>query len=108
MTTTTTRIMDTWKIEMGEPSPNPFTRQLPAGAKFLKADQQGLSAKAWFLVEPKQEKVERAFMLVGTGWRLEVTGDLPLIPLDSFQQGSGPFVWHLYEIPAGTTVRVIA
>lgn len=83
-----------WKYELPEPSMDVFCIEMPETSDILDAQAQNGGAVLWVLVDPSSPKMERYFMLVGTGWRLDqprIIGHIATIQSDGL-------VWHLFEM----------
>ena len=106
-----------WKFPVGF---DEFSIEMPKGAKLLAVDTQkqllqgrdrfgnavmesSIRAESrgvpmlWALVDPEAPKVQRRFLLVGTGQPLpdEVEG---FTFVDSFQLQNGALVFHLFDV----------
>jgi hypothetical protein len=65
---------------------------MPVGAFPIHFAMQGSQPTLWAIVNPKEAREQRAFVIVGTGHE---------VPEPSCYQGTcfdGPFVWHLFEV----------
>ena len=66
---------------------------IPCAHKFLAAQSQGTNLVAWYLVNPKNPKVNVQFSVVGTGH--PITKD-PGTYMGTAQQYDGRLVWHVF------------
>ena len=74
---------------------------MPLGAKILKVDTQHGDIVLWALVSPREQQVlTRKFKVFGTGHPITESNDSisRCKHLDSVQQHSGTFVWHVFEL----------
>lgn len=85
-----------WKFPI--PQADSFVLELPKRARFLDVQIQHGTPQAWFLLDPNGEKVQRRFVLVGTGH--PVPEQEKLTHLGTFQFFSGELVVHLFEYDA--------
>jgi len=76
------------------PIENNFHIEMPLGAHILSFQVQNEVAFIWALVEPKNKKVLRHFVLVGTGQEFDPSW---LGYIGTIQTYQGKFVWHLFE-----------
>lgn len=83
--------MTIWKYEI--PDRLTFELELPAGARFLSAQLQGLSPQMWFLLDPSRSKQLRRFVIAMTGGK--VPDPEKLQHLSTLQMGA--IVVHLFE-----------
>lgn len=80
-----------WKFSFS-PSNNLQQAEMPKGSQIVSVQAQNNLICLWAKVDPKKEKIERLFLVRGTGeaWGLgeEWVGTVQM----------SPFVWHLLEI----------
>ena len=91
-----------WKFDI---QPGEFTIEAPANAVPLSVQMQGDYPRLWMLILDDQDpKIERKFIVVGTGHEIKVTG---LKFIGTFQMSDEVFgisvprnllVWHLFEL----------
>lgn len=80
-----------WKFSVPVQDGN-FIYQLPKGAQFLSAQNQGSELQSWWLVDLAEPALElRAFRIFGTGHPVPSE----YVYLATVQQDR--FVWHLFE-----------
>jgi len=85
-------IRQVWKY----PLENPVQTDLmvPVGGEFLDVQMQGGIPCIWMLVDPEQKKVERQFLIVGTGHTVDTEG---MMYRGTFQMENLGLVFHLFE-----------
>lgn len=85
-----------WKFSI--PQLDCFKLELPKRARFLDVQVQNGKPQAWFLLDPNAEKVERRFVISGTGHPIPEAEMLK--HLGTFQLFTGELVVHLFEYDA--------
>lgn len=98
-----------WKFPI--PQATAFTLELPRRARFLDVQVQEVwqdgrkeeQPQAWFLLDPESKKIERRFVVVGTGH--PVSEQEMLTHLGTFQLFGGTLVMHLFEYDALVPVK---
>lgn len=83
-----------WKYKIpkfGEP----FIVEMPADAVVMHAAMQMNDPVMWAEVYTDNNHSRRRFIVIGTGMELQYPG----VYIDTFQQGGGALIWHLFEIP---------
>lgn len=64
-----------WKFPIGPSAPDlPCAVRMPRAAEILSTSFQGGALCIWAKVEPDAEKVERRFLVIGTGWEFRQDG----------------------------------
>ena len=86
-----------WKTNL--PIVRDTTRELPAGAKFLDAQNQDGQLCLWFLCDPDAKETPRTFRIVGTG-KTAPEGIEHWEHIGTVQDP--PFVWHVFVEPEST------
>lgn len=74
-----------------------FAIRMPEGSRILHVAMQGYNPQMWAEVDTDKPTIERRFILMGTGWEFPFS-PLLLNYIGTFLQGSGEYVWHIYEI----------
>lgn len=80
---------------------------MPLGSKILKVDMQFGDICVWALVSPRQlTLVPRKFIMLGTGQPIrKFDYDMDRCKhLNTVQQHSGTFVWHVFELDSPEVV----
>ena len=90
-----------WKFEV--PPQETFTANLPKRARFLDVQVQKGAPWMWFLLDPEAEKIERKFVVLGTGHPAPEAEKLT--HLGTFQIYGGDLVLHVFEYDALAAVR---
>ena len=70
--------------------------EMPADARVLTCQAQGIDPCLWALVDPANDTVVRRFMLVGTGWPIDIDLVDSLTHIGTAQTPG--FVWHVFEV----------
>ncbi len=73
----------------------PFTVSMPAGARFLRAGEQGNSIVVWAQVNTNFNTIEYEFYILGTGWEIDTPDFERFSFIDTVQMKSG-LVWHVF------------
>lgn len=77
------------------PVQDEFSLMLPAFASVLCIGERGGTGHMWVRLDPKAEKKERKFRVIGTGHSI---ADVPSLEyLGTFFMASGKLVWHVFE-----------
>ena len=78
-----------------------FIQEIPEGAEFLTAFEQGSEAQMWFVVDTDKPLVEKKFRIFGTGAKMPDTYEWKTDPylnyLTTFPMENGNLIWHLFE-----------
>lgn len=74
-----------------------FSFDMPRGAKILTVQLQYGEPRMWALVNPKNPKETRNFLIAVTGGEIKEKKE-NLNYIGTFQQAEGRFVGHLFEI----------
>lgn len=62
-----------WKYRLRPSEPGePLKVTMPAGLRLLSVAVQGDAVSVWALVDPDAPLVQRDFLVVGTGWAIEL------------------------------------
>lgn len=77
-----------WKFPLHSAA---VTFEMPVGAAVLYVAMQDGKPTMWAEVNPLLDKVERTFIIVGTGHPVQPGASYVGSTID------GPFVWHIYE-----------
>jgi len=80
-----------WKYEFSPMAPNYF--EMPNGAEILDIQVQNNTPCHWALVDTKQPKETRTFVIHGTGLKIR---DQKIKHIKTYQ--SGLYVWHVFEL----------
>lgn len=85
-----------WKYPV--PVIDEFTLKMPAGAKLLTVQAQGLNdVCVWALVDDQEPRVSRRFLLRGTGHNCDDPRITKRSHVGTFQVHGGALVFHLFE-----------
>jgi hypothetical protein len=89
-----TKFNEIWKetFVLSFSDPEYEIRVMPKGSKIVHYEIQKRDYCIWFQCDPLAEKVQRAFIIIGTGYPFDAEN---LSHVASFVDGS--FVWHLME-----------
>lgn len=74
-----------------------FSLDMPRDCRILSVQEQNGKMTIWAMVDPAQPVVKIPFRIIGTGWKVDGTGDDPadLLFIDTVQMPDG-LVWHVF------------
>ncbi len=90
-----------WKFELGREL---TTVKVPADAKPLCVREQHGVPCLWILLDDSARRVERCFLIVGTGQPIEQEVDLTYV--GTVLLADGHLVYHVFEVPQSATTSI--